>query len=468
MNLPKNKIIALSVFLFCISSFAVYSGIFRLPFFGSDPNYLTDRFFYCVINIIFWTTGSYLLSLVIQKLIWSGVFKFSLGSKTIGRIEDFTTTFIYLGAFYAIYAVVFKQELTLTLAVIFIASWLFIAAVRQRLLVSFSGSFFSAARPFKTEDRIRLINKNGSYSVSGTVIRFDGKAIHLKTEEDTLLIFSSSMLHDFIIENYSGIQKEIRRLIRYELNECIPVEKAKRILSAAVKQALIKLEAPYPQTPQINIAKVTGCKIEYEISFKIIPWEKFSASEINDMVYTCIVEHLKVAGTGTSGELSSSDILGHIDMFNSLDDAERKKLASLIMPVFYKQEMEIIRQGDAGSSMYVLAEGLLNVFIKTGDKGAENIKVGIIAPGQFFGEMSLFTGEDRSATVIAETDSVVYKITKEAVKSILEKKPALASEFGKIIAERQTANIRKLDDYKNRKDTLIEKIIGKIKSYFEI
>lgn len=468
MKLQKNKIIAISIFLFCLSSFAVFTGIFRLPFAGSDPNYPTDRFFYCVINIIFWTTGAYLLSLIIQKVIWSGIFKFSLGSKTIGRIEDFATVFVYLAALTAIFAVVFKQEITAGFLGIFIAAWLFIGFIRQRLLVNYSRSFFAAQRPFKTEDKIRLINKNGSFSVCGTVLRFDGKAIHLKTEEDTLMIFSLAMLDDFIIENYSGIRKEIKQQLSFELNACIPPERAKRILTGAVNQALQKLGAPEPCTLQVSVNNVSGCKIEYLINYKIIPWENYSLQEIKDELLVNIIDHLRIAGANTAGELNNQDILRQVLLFNSLDGEERKKLADSTYPVLYKRGSKIIKQGEKGNSMYVVAEGLLNVNIKAGEQEKGEIKVGLISPGQFFGEMSLFTGEDRSATVIAETDSIVYEINKDAIKGILEKNPKLTEEFGRIIAERQIANIQKLDDYLNRKDSIMEKIIGKIKSYFEL
>ena len=464
MKFSKKKFLSISVVLFILSSIAVFTGVFRLPFAGSDPNFITDRVFYICINIVFWTTGAFVLSAVIQKIMWSGILKISAGSKTIGRIEDFLTTFVYLAAFTAIFSVVFKQELTASLTVIFIAVWVFAAVIRRGLLGAFSASFFSSARPFKTEDRIRLINKNGNFSIIGEVIRFDGKAIHLKTEDDTLLIFSSMMLDDFIIENYSGIKKEIRNSINYKIDSSVPVDKAKRILSSSVKQVLLRLNPSDEQIPVVNIEKVDGSRIEYNVYYRIIPWENGAPDEVKDKILSDIIHNLKIAGIDSGAR----SILKKISLFELLDEDEIEKLSSTTHSEFYEKGRKIIQQGESGNSMYILAEGLLDVYIKTGNKETGDIRVGLITPGQFFGEMSLFTGEDRSATVSAVTDSIVYEITKDSIKKILEKNPKLAVEFGRIIAERQTINIKMLDDYNHRKDTLIEKIIGKIKSYFEL
>jgi len=70
----------------------------------------------------------------------------------------------------------------------------------------------------------------------------------------------------------------------------------------------------------------------------------------------------------------------------------------------------IVEQGAPGDSMYIVAEGLLYVYIAQGESGTL-LKVAELSPGQFFGEIALLTGEPRSTTVKAETDALVYEIT---------------------------------------------------------
>jgi small-conductance mechanosensitive channel len=466
MNQGKKKLFAGSVILFLLSSAAMYAGIFRIPIAGSDPNYPTDRFFFCLINAVFWLTGAYLVSKIINKTLWSGFIKIPACSKTLGRIEDFSVTFVYVTALTAVITAVFRLEFSAAVAVVFLAVWLAAALMRKNMLTNFSGSFFNSARPFKTGDRIRLINKNGNLSVRGAILQFDGKAIHLKTEENTRLIFSWAMLDDFIIENYAGVQKQITQFISFEIDSSVPTERGKRILKASAFQALTSPLSTQTTEPVVNVSGYSGGKIEYKIGYSFIPWEEYSPEDAKDKVLCAIAANLNFAGIKQDGALTDFDILSNVSLFNLLEREDRKWLAASAAGACLDAGKEVIKQGEKGDSMYVVTEGLLGVFINA--DGKDRIKVGRLAPGQFFGEMSLFTGEDRSATVITETSSIVYEIKKDSLKTILEKKPQLAEMFGLIIAERQSANLQKLDDFMNRKDSLIEKIIGKIKSFFEL
>jgi CRP-like cAMP-binding protein len=87
--------------------------------------------------------------------------------------------------------------------------------------------------------------------------------------------------------------------------------------------------------------------------------------------------------------------------------------------------------------MYVVVEGLLHVFAPV--NGAE-MKVAQIVPGQFFGEMSLLSGDPRSATVRAGTDTVAFEIGRASVKALMELRPEVAAEIAQVVAERRLGN----------------------------
>ncbi|MFA7228864.1 MAG: cyclic nucleotide-binding domain-containing protein, partial [Melioribacteraceae bacterium] len=160
------------------------------------------------------------------------------------------------------------------------------------------------------------------------------------------------------------------------------------------------------------------------------------------------------------------NILNDVDILKSLSENEIEDLYGSSVRSFRRSGELIIKEGESGSSMYVLAEGLLNVFVN--ESGKERVKVGTISPGQFFGEMSLLTGEERGATVIAETDSVTVEISKEPFKKILKKRPELANALSEVIAERQSINLKKMDDYLNRKESFTAKIAAGIRSFFNL
>jgi CRP-like cAMP-binding protein len=81
-----------------------------------------------------------------------------------------------------------------------------------------------------------------------------------------------------------------------------------------------------------------------------------------------------------------------------------------------------------------VAEGLLYVYMTQAETGTLR-KVAELSPGQFFGEIALLTGEPRSTTVQAETEALVYELTKEDMELVLAKRPELAERLTEIIAQ---------------------------------
>ena len=60
-----------------------------------------------------------------------------------------------------------------------------------------------------------------------------------------------------------------------------------------------------------------------------------------------------------------------------------------------------------------------------------------LGAGSFFGEMSLMTGEARSATVVALTGARCYRLDKSAFQEVLRRRPELAERVAEILASRR-------------------------------
>ena len=94
--------------------------------------------------------------------------------------------------------------------------------------------------------------------------------------------------------------------------------------------------------------------------------------------------------------------------------------------------------------MYILVEGLLFVYADFDGTG-KTTQVGRLTPGQFFGEMSLLTGEPRSATIEAATSAVVYEVTKRDLETLIEARPEIAETITQVVAQRRTRNLKARD-----------------------
>lgn len=136
----------------------------------------------------------------------------------------------------------------------------------------------------------------------------------------------------------------------------------------------------------------------------------------------------------------------------------------------------MMREGDEGDSMQVILDGEADVFLKypkeSGRSGSE--KVASLGKGDYFGEMSLMTGEPRSATVRARGDVLIMEIEKSQMAPILEESPNLLEALGISLARRQeeiaALQVKSIqsetDEMEEKKVVSSARLLGKIKSFF--
>lgn len=116
----------------------------------------------------------------------------------------------------------------------------------------------------------------------------------------------------------------------------------------------------------------------------------------------------------------------------------------------YHDGEEIIRQGNVGESMFVVQSGRVEVTQSTTDGGEQHLA--FIEAGNFFGEMSVFEKEVRSATVRAAGEARVLMIDKKTLLRRISDDPLLAVNLLKTMSRR----IRLLNaELARRKETAV-------------
>src|SRR5439155_1039322 len=97
----------------------------------------------------------------------------------------------------------------------------------------------------------------------------------------------------------------------------------------------------------------------------------------------------------------------------------------------------VIEEGAEGESLFILLRGTAHVTVV---KQGTNVRVGGLRPGDCFGEMSLLTGERRSATVRAEGDCYVMEISKPVMAEVLRDSPQCLEQLSELLARRKMEN----------------------------
>jgi len=126
--------------------------------------------------------------------------------------------------------------------------------------------------------------------------------------------------------------------------------------------------------------------------------------------------------------------LSAVDIFAPLSPEEMARLAEASNSHVFAPGEFVIRAGDDGASMFVVHRGSVRVQIN--DNGASR-SVAVLEEGDFFGEMALFTGEPRSANIVAAEETEVLEIGHDAMKHLFDTNPDLVESLSHIIAERR-------------------------------
>lgn len=132
------------------------------------------------------------------------------------------------------------------------------------------------------------------------------------------------------------------------------------------------------------------------------------------------------------------------------------QLASQSRPCFFRAGSILMSQGDFGSSLYCIVDGLVSVvFCDAFDR--EN-PVATLSGGEVVGEMALLTGDRRTATATALTNVDALEITKPALEKIFAKAPDLVENFAATLAIRQAMLDQIEADHIPIRDNLVKQI----------
>ncbi len=105
------------------------------------------------------------------------------------------------------------------------------------------------------------------------------------------------------------------------------------------------------------------------------------------------------------------EVLSSSPLFEMLSNQELEYIADLTRPKRYSAGQTIFEEGELGDSLYLIAQGEVEVVRR--DAAGQPKVIAVLGPNQFFGEMSLIDKEYRSATVRAKTDAELMHLTAE-------------------------------------------------------
>ncbi len=128
------------------------------------------------------------------------------------------------------------------------------------------------------------------------------------------------------------------------------------------------------------------------------------------------------------------EALRSVPLFASLDDEAAKDLRNLLSDRVVPQNTRLFRQGDKGDAMYLIESGRVRISIRDHDQ--QEVTLAELAQGDFFGEMSIIDGRQRSADAQVIEDARLAILSRDAFLSFVRTKPDVALEMLSALTDR--------------------------------
>jgi signal transduction histidine kinase/CheY-like chemotaxis protein len=131
-----------------------------------------------------------------------------------------------------------------------------------------------------------------------------------------------------------------------------------------------------------------------------------------------------------------AEFLRHDSFISAQDETTRQWLVTdeASSEHTYEPGSVIIREGEAGDSIFVIGSGTAEALLRVDD--APEISLAVMRPGETFGEMGCFERRPRSATVRARETCVVLEVRGEALRRLADAHPEIGYRLLLQLAER--------------------------------
>ena len=352
-------------------------------------------------------------------------------------LTDLLSAALFAAAAMTILLLVFDQPATGLITVSSVVIAVIGFALRNVISDLFSGIALGVDHPYRIGDWIETTQN------SGRVTEITWRTTRLTDRNGFVIIVPNGLVAGQRLINYGAGERDYRTSLRVPLDATLPVGRSKRILLSGALDAGRKIPG---LAPDVLLTEYGDGAAIYVVRFRVPDFGQEAACR--DTVASRVLHALHCAGqtiqqTGPNGPIpvpwrsAAEALLGQVDLFRVFDAAERAQLATKLRMREADAGQMIVRQGDSGDFLYVIGEGILDVEAVRGELAPIRDR---LAPGEVFGEVSLLTGQRRTASVTAALDSVVYEIHREDLDPIVKRRPEVAEGLAAVMAERQARN----------------------------
>lgn len=359
-------------------------------------------------------------------------------------LVDLARLFLILLGSAFVLATVWKADLAVLVTALGVSSIVIGLALQDTLGSVMSGIALLFERPFTVGDWLEV------GGVVGQVIDINWRAVRLLTLEREMVVIPHKLVSSELIRNFTKptpIHAE-RIQIGFSYND--PPNLARQVLKSTALETKDVLLEPEPEVFTISYSDFS---VIYQVKFFIRDYDEIE--QVRDRFMTRVWYAAKRNGLtipfpirtvynyhgptsqqkGIAQKFSAG--LQAIPSYVPINRSETSiphSSPGISLQHFAAGE-KVIRQGQMGNELYIIVAGQATISAR-GDSGDE-IEYLSLKSGEFFGEMSLFSGEPSLVTIAAIQDLEVMKLSATVVNQMIDRQPSFAREIGQILEIRR-------------------------------
>jgi len=376
-------------------------------------------------------------------------------SESKREISSLLRTVVSVVIYIIAFAIIFQAQYPgINLGSIFAGSAIFGIvvglALQDTLGNLFAGIALQADQPFQVGDVVNIMNRG-----TGVVESVSWRGVKIRNFQNKLIVISNSVLGKESIEVASKGNLNARYVNFSTLYANSPARTI-QVVRDAVRQAE---NVSQKIRPVVRIRNLGESGLEWEIKYWLEDYSKYNTTdalvrqriwyafqrEKIEFAYATRTIHIETKPQETAFDEHVNTVterLNNVSIFAPLSDEETERLALASTVRVYAPGEAIVRMGQEGRSMFVIMRGSVEVQVP---QGSATKVLNTLRENDYFGEMSLLTGEPRTATVVAIEETEVLQIGKTALKPIFAANPELVRAISEMVEERREA-LRSLSD----------------------
>lgn len=447
---------------------------------GGMPGRMTVTLVELVLNlfliakIILWMA----LVIAVVRFVAFLIFKTALRGTGQSEISSLLKTVISVIVYIVAFFIVFQSQYpNVQLAPLFTGSTIIGIvvglALQDTLGNLFAGIALQADQSFQVGDVVSFTNK-----MSGVIEAVSWRGVKIRTFQNKVMVISNAVMGKEQIEVAPKDNLNARLVYFNTLYSSSPA-KTMHLVREAVRQ----VENVSPKIrPIVRIRNLGENGIDWEVKYwaedytryndtdaliRQRIWYAFHREKIDFAYPTRTVYMHKDGPVQTVDDYLNLTVerLSRIPIFAPLSGEELEKLARASKDRIFAPGEAIVRRGQEGNSMFVITRGAVDVEILV---GGETRKINTLRESDYFGEMSLLTGEPRTATVVSVEETEVVQINKSALKPIFEVNPELVETICKMVEQRKAILNAKPEDKSVAPAEADKGVVASIRKFFGI